>query len=83
MPSDAAAAAYSYRAAYPERAAQLQLHRTQYFSNDMMYDTLSGLMGATSNHSDSRQDLSSVAYAYDRTNVKTFLGKRMASEDEE
>lgn len=71
-----------YMAAYPERAEQLQAHLNRYFSNDMMYDTISGLIGAMSNHSDERQDLTSPAYAYDRDNVKSFLGTRMVSEDE-
>lgn len=71
-----------YMQAYPDKSLRLRKRENAYFSNDMLYDTIAGLLGATSNHSDSHQDLTSEDYAYHRDNVMTFLGKRFVREDE-
>ena len=49
-----------YRAALPTQALALWGHRSRYFTNDMLYDTISGLLNAPSNHYDAGQNLSSA-----------------------
>lgn len=52
-----------YRALYPETAKQLDLHRKSIFTNDLMYDTVSGLMQAPNSEYEARWDISSGQYA--------------------
>ena len=70
-----------YRAALPRRTAELIEHRDRYFTNDMMYDTLGGLLNAPSNKYDERQDFSSAAYAFDRETLTTMLGRYRLTDD--
>lgn len=51
-----------YRAAYPETAAELSAHTGSVFTNDLMYDTISGLIQAPNSGADSRWDLTSDRY---------------------
>lgn len=70
-----------YRKALSSRAEALIGHRERYFTNDMLYDTLSGLMNAPSNKYDERQDFSSGAYAFDRDTLTTMLGRYRLTDD--
>ena len=70
-----------YEAACPERAAALRAHRGRYFTNDMLYDTMCGLLEATPNRYDPRQDFSSESYAFTRGSLTTMLGERQLTED--
>ena len=72
-----------YRSALPLRAEELSKNRERYFTNDMMYDTLSGLMNAPSNKYDERQDFSSGSYGFDRNNLTTMLGRYRLTDDPE
>lgn len=51
-----------YRDLYPEAAKQLDLHRKSVFTNDLMYDTVSGLMQAPNSEYEACWDISSVQY---------------------
>ena len=70
-----------YTANLPDRAAVLRSRRKEYFTNDMMYDTVSGLLNAPSNRYDPRQDFSSYAYDFQRDTLTTMLGQRSLLED--
>ena len=70
-----------YRAALPNRAATLAGRREAYFTNDMMYDTVCGLLGAPSNRYDPRQDFSSPAYGFTRETLTTMFGNHALTED--
>lgn len=70
-----------YRAAYPDAADMLKQHENEYFTNDLMFDTVSGLMQGQSNYYSSRYDLSSPDYSLPLEEAKTIHGKRMISED--
>ena len=71
----------AYRAAMPRRTEMLAAHRETYFTNDMMYDTVCGLLGAPSNRYDPRQDFSSPAYGFTRETLTTMLGTHSLTED--
>ncbi len=70
-----------YRAALPWRAERLMENRGRYFTNDMLYDTVSGLLNAPSNKYDARQDFSSASYAFDRSTLTTMLGRYRLTDD--
>ncbi len=71
------------RAAEPAVAAALRSHESQYFTNDMIYDTVAGILHAQSNHYDATQDFSSSAYRFTRDNLMTMLGQHALTEDVE
>ena len=71
------------QAAEPAVAAALKGHESQYFTNDMIYDTVAGILHAQSNHYDATQDFSSSAYRFTRDNLTTMLGQHALTEDVE
>ena len=72
-----------YREALPERANVLYRNRDRYFTNDMLYDTICGMMNAPSNRYEVRQDFSSENYGFKRENLTTMLGQHSLMEDPE
>lgn len=52
----------AYRAAYPDAAANLAAHEQDIFTNDLMYDTICGILRAPHPEYDSRYDLTSSSY---------------------
>lgn len=70
-----------YKAALPQQYKTLQKNRTQFFTNDMIYDTLSGILNAPSNHYDPGQDFSSPEYRFTKDNLTTMLGQKKLTED--
>lgn len=71
----------SYQAALPGRTATLRSHESRYFTNDMLYDTVCGLLNAPSEHYDPGQDFTSTAYRFNRGNLTTMLGQYPLSAD--
>ena len=72
-----------YRAAFPRRSEILAARREAYFTNDMMYDTICGLLGAPSNRYDPLQDFSSPSYGFTRETLTTMFGMHRLTEDTE
>jgi len=72
-----------YRAAFPRRSEILASRREAYFTNDMMYDTVCGLLGAPSNRYDPLQDFSSPSYGFTRETLTTMFGMHRLTEDTE
>ena len=72
-----------YRAAFPRRSEILASRREAYFTNDMMYDTACGLLGAPSNRYDPLQDFSSPSYGFTRETLTTMFGMHRLTEDTE
>ena len=67
---------------FPIAVATLKNHRDAYFTNDMLYDTLCGIVGATDNNRyEKTQDFSSAAYGFTRENLTTMLGARSLVDD--
>lgn len=72
-----------YRQVYPQTAATLRSHADSYFTNDLLYETMCGIMGITSNHYDEANSLTSPKYKYTRETLTTELGKKKLTEDKE
>lgn len=72
----------SYLQDHPERVRALSSHRDTPFTNDLLFDTLLGLIGATDNeYYASTFDLSSPDYAGSREVLKTMHGRQHLSQE--
>lgn len=70
-----------YKVLYPDTVQQLEKHETRIFTNDLMFDTISGLLQARNTYSDSRYDLTSPSYDLPAEQALTMHGARRISED--
>ena len=61
----------------------LEKNREEHFTNDLIYDTLCGLINAPSNRYDAGQDFSSAEYKFNRETLTTMLGQHKLIEDKE
>ncbi len=64
----------SYKQNNPQKLANVLKNSQKYFSNDMIYDTLLGLMDINCCHYAPEQDISSDTYAFDKDNLCTMHG---------
>ena len=70
-----------YQQALPGRTRAIRYHRSRYFTNDMLYDTISGLLNAPSSRYIEGQDLTSPNYAFTRATLTTMLGQQTLTGD--
>lgn len=71
-----------YRTVYREETDNLRTHKDAYFTNDMIYNTVCGLMGLPSNHYHSEEDLTSKDYAFSQDTVMAFNRQVRIADDE-
>lgn len=71
----------SYADVLSERAEILSRRKDEYLTNDMIYDTICGIINAASDNYDVGQDFSSAQYGFNRDNLTTMLGQRKISDD--
>ncbi len=65
----------------PQEYAALRAHQDAYWSNDLLYDLLCGLMKLESRHVTPSKNLASSAYSYDKKTIKVGVGKKRAADD--
>lgn len=70
-----------YQAAHPSLMPVLKSHEKRPFTNDLAFDTVTGLWRAKTNFYHAAYDLSSPDYAITMEDAKTFGGKRMVKDD--
>lgn len=70
-----------YQQVYPQRTDLLKKRAADYFTNDMVYNTLCGILNAPSNHYDDKEDFSSPAYSFTRNTLWTFKHTVPISDD--
>lgn len=70
-----------YRAAYPETAAALAAHREKVFTNDLMFDTVCGLLRAPNPEYGAEYDISRAEYALTPEAARTMHGEVRVTED--
>lgn len=70
-----------YIARHPERYEALLANRDKFFTNDLIYDLMCGLLDVRSNHFDEAECLASKQYRYTRDMLLTYEGKKHISED--
>ena len=70
-----------YQAAHPSLMPVLKSHEKLPFTNDLAFDTVTGLWRARTNFYHAAYDISSPDYAITMEDAKTFGGKRMVKDD--
>ena len=70
-----------YEQLYPQTTSVLVEHENQYFTNDLMYELIGGILQIKSNHLDEKNDLSSKEFQFTRDTLKTDLGRKNIKDD--
>ncbi len=69
-----------YRRRYPDIYQNLGLHQGSLFSNDLLYDTLVGVLGITTERYNEKYDLSSAEYSLASDEALTLHGRMKYSD---
>lgn len=72
-----------YRNLYPDTAEALRSHEHSYFTNDLVYEMMAGIMNLESSHYDPTNSFASGRYRFNRDNLTTNLGANRLTEDTE
>ncbi len=72
----------AYQEIYPQTAAALAAHKESVFTNDLVFDTVSGLLQAPSREYEAQYDLSSPAYSLPPDKAVTKHGAVKIAEDQ-
>ena len=67
---------------HPGRFEALRLNRDRYWTNDLLYELMCGVLDVESNHFDETASLASPLYRFTRDDLLTFEGQRHISDDE-
>ncbi len=59
----------------------LKKHENYYFTNDLIYDLMCGILNIQSNHYDERNSLASPLYQFDKDNLKVCFGQLPLTKD--
>lgn len=70
-----------YRDIYPETYHALESNRDKYFTNDLTYELLCGILNVKSPNYDETQSLASPHYKYTRETLRTNLGSMHLTDD--
>lgn len=70
-----------YIAKRPGIYAALKANRDKYWTNDLVYDLVCGILDLHSNHFDERNSLTSPSYRYKREDLRTGRGKKWVRDD--
>lgn len=70
-----------YQATYLDVAKALKAHEHSYFTNDLMYEFVCGLLDVKSNRYDEANSIASDKYKWTRETLRTALGKKKLTED--
>lgn len=70
-----------YEKNFPIQTKNLINRREEYFTNDLLFDTVCGILNAPSKNYDSTQDFSSADYRFNRNNLVTMFGQQKISDD--
>lgn len=70
-----------YQSLYPQTTAALKHNEAKYFTNDLVYDMVCGLLNIQSNRYDETQSIASDKYKFTRETLKTNLGTTPLTDD--
>ena len=72
-----------YEKNFPAQFENLSSRREEYFTNDLLFDTVCGILNAPSKNYDATQDFSAKSYRFNRNNLVTMFGQQKISDDVE
>ena len=70
-----------YKSLYPQTFETLKNHSDYYWTNDLAYELICGILNITSNHYDESNSLASPKFKFTKETLKTDLGKRYLKDD--
>lgn len=70
-----------YKEEHKSVVSALESNKNKFISNDLMYETICGLMDIKSNHYDEKYSITSASYFITKENMLTGGGKRHLDED--
>lgn len=70
-----------YIETFPNTFETLKKHENYYFTNDLIYDLMCGILNIQSNHYDERNSLASPSYQFDKDNLKVCFGQLPLTKD--
>lgn len=59
---------------------KIEKYKINYYSNDMIHNTVIGLLNIDTDRYDAKEDIASSNYSYGKENTLTFLGEIYAAE---
>lgn len=71
----------NYQKKYPDISIALRQHEQYFWTNDLIYDLMCGIMNVESPNYDITQSLTSIKYRFSRDNLTTLLGQLPLSAD--
>lgn len=74
--------AEDYREKFPETAKALKSHTNSYFTNDLVYDLICGILQIKYKHYNPENDISSSLYSFNQSSLRTNFGKTSLEDDE-
>lgn len=72
-----------YMRVYPETRQMLKVHQNRGLTNDMLFDTMSGILQAPNNNYSEAYDLTSSGYRINEDNALTVWGEKKIKNDPE
>ena len=73
--------AEDYRKKFPETAEALASHTSSYFTNDLVYDLICGILQIRYSQYNPENDISSFSYSFNKSNLRTNFGKTSLADD--
>lgn len=70
-----------YQSLYPDSAKALRDNQNKYFSNDLIYEAVGGLLNIKSTHLDQKNNIAGSKYQFTKDMVKTDLGRKFVKDD--
>lgn len=70
-----------YQSVFPDTAKALRNNRDKYYSNDLMFETIGGILNITSEHIAPEFNLANPKYHFTRNSTKTDLGRKNVVDD--
>lgn len=71
----------AYRSQFPSIYSSLNGNKNKYFTNDLTYELMCGLLQVNSSHYQEENSLASSKYKWSKDTLTTMLGKKKLSED--
>lgn len=70
-----------YKQSNPYTAKTLKYNQNVFFSNDLIYNLVCGILNIKSNHFNEEESLSSIKYKFNIDNTKAGLGQKFVKDD--
>lgn len=70
-----------YRKDYPQLVSNVEKHKDEFFTNDLMFDSLSGILLAGNNYQKAQYDITDSSYSLPEDKALTVHGKHKVMEE--